>query len=108
MKCILQVHFYQDQFFFGQMEIREGNVEVKKQIGQLLCQKYEIESDHWQGAIVDTQSNQLLIKEDIVPSITYLTGDQRVLEEIKTTLLDKVKEKRLSFNHKLDWLIDIV
>lgn len=108
VKCILQVHFYQDQFFFGQMEIREGNLEIKKQISQLLCQKYEIESEHWQGAIVDHEGNQLLIKEDIIPSISYLTSNQQILGNIKQTLLNKVKEKNLSFNQKFEWLLDIV
>lgn len=108
VKCILQVHFYQDQFFYGQMEIREGNLEVKKQISQLLCQKYDIESEHWQGAIVDQEENQLLIKEDIIPSISYLTGDQQILGEIKKALLKKAQEKNVSFNQKFEWLLDLI
>ncbi len=108
IKCILQVHFYQDQFFFGQMEIREGNTAVKNEIARLLCQKYEIESEVWHGTIIDSSQNQLIIKEDIVPSIAYITGDQFVLDSIKKSLLKKLKERNVSFNQKLEWLIDVV
>ena len=108
VKCILQIHFFQDAFFFGQMEIREGNTEVKKEISKLLCQKYEIESDVWHGAIVDSMANQLLIKEDIVPSISYITGETEILLKIKHALLQKVKQKNINFNQKLEWLLDVV
>ena len=108
IRCILQIHFYQDQFFFGQMEIREGNTALKNDINKLLCEKYGIETGVWHGTIADKDNNQLIIKEDTVPNITYVTGDQVLLQDIRQSLIKKLKTKDVTFNQRLEWLIDAI
>ena len=68
------------------MEIREGNLKIKKEIRNLIYRKYEIESLTSFGAIIDSNNNQLLLKEDIVQNITYITGNKQILSEIKKRL----------------------
>ena len=108
VKYILQIHFYKDCFFYAQMEIREGNLKIKKEIRNLIYRKYEIESLTSFGAIIDSNNNQLLLKEDIVQNITYITGNKQILSEIKKDFMNREESKNSSLNQKLQWLIDVM
>ncbi|MFY0591046.1 hypothetical protein [Roseivirga sp.] len=108
VKCILQIHFYQDQFFFGKMEIRSSNPQAKRDIGALVCQKYGISEKDWIGSIADEQGNNIEIKQNIVPSVTYLTGNKELIKSIKQELAPVKKPKRYSRLEQTELLLDMV
>lgn len=86
VKCILQIHFFQDQFFYGKMELRGSNPTAKRDIGLLVCQKYGITEENWTGSILDPSGNLILIKENIVPNICYITGNKQIVQALRNEL----------------------
>ncbi|OEJ99857.1 hypothetical protein [Roseivirga misakiensis] len=108
VKCILQMHYYQDQFFFGKMEIRSSNPQTKRDISALVCQKYGISENDWTGAIIDQNSNKVHIKQNMVPSVIYVTGNQFLLNRIKLELVPVQSTKRYSRLEQSELLLDMV
>lgn len=108
VKCILQMHFYKDEFFFGKMEIRSSNPTVKRDIGELVCQKYGITEKDWTGSIFDNDGNKVLIKQNMIPNVCYITGDKTLIAALKMelNLIEQPKKYRRSGQTEL--LLDMV
>lgn len=107
-KCILQMHYYRDQFFFGKMEIKGNNPITKRDIGQLICQKYGISQQDWTGSIIDSNQNKILIKENIVPNVCYITGDKVLMNEIRAELKSILTAKKYRQIGQSELLLDMV
>lgn len=85
VKCILQFHFYKDQFFYGHMELRHNKCGFKEEVEELIKTKYGIDEIR-NGSIIDQAGNQIFFKNDITPSLSYLTGDSLIKASIKNEL----------------------
>lgn len=107
-RCILQMHYYKDQFFFGKMEIKGNNPVAKRDIGQLVCQKYGISQQDWTGSIIDSNQNKILIKENIVPNVCYISGDKDLLNEIRVELTSILNAKKYRQVGQSELLLDMV
>ena len=108
VKCILQLHFYQDSFFFGKMEIRSSNPQIKRDIAELVCQKYGVSEKNWIGSIFDENGHKINIKQNIIPSVSYVTGDQEIIVAIKTELAAVKTQKRYGRLAQAELLLDMV
>ncbi len=108
VKCVLQMHFYKDQFFFGRMEIRGGNSSIKKDIGQLVCKKYGISQEGWTGSIVDIEKNIVTINDNFIPSMSYITGNKKLLDEIRRELTRSEKLKEYKQSGQTELLLDMI
>lgn len=108
VKCILQMHFYKDQFFFGKMEIRNSNPSVKRDIGELVCQKYGVNEKDWTGSIFDDDGNKVLIKQNIIPNVCYITGDKTLTAALKMELNLIEQPKKYRRREQTELLLDMV
>ncbi len=107
-RCVLQMHYYKDRFFFGKMEIKGNNPVAKRDIGQLVCQKYGIAQQDWTGSIIDSEQNKILIKENIVPNVCYISGDKALLNEIRLELKSILNAKKYRQIGQSELLLDMV
>lgn len=108
VKCILQLHFLQDQFFLGLIEIRSLNEEFKKEVSDLIRKKYGIDNTNWVGKIVDDTQNKIELKDDIVPYIVYQSGSREVRETIQLhlTKLDLLRQKH--YDKRSDLILEMI
>ncbi len=107
-RCILQMHYYKDQFFFGKMEIKGNDPVAKRAIGQLVCQKYNIAQQDWTGSIIDSNHNKILIKENMVANVCYITGDKVLMNEIRSELKSILLSKKYRQIGQSELLLDLV
>lgn len=107
VNCILQMHFFTDQFFFGQIEIRDISEKRKREIAQLLCKKYSVDDENWTGEIVDKSGNTISIRHNMIPSVSYLTGDQQLMRNIKVEVQAE-RKKKYKTAQEPQWLLDMV
>ncbi len=107
-RCILQMHYYKDQFFYGKMEIKGNDPVAKRVIGQLVCQKYNISEQDWTGSIIDSNQNKILIKENIVPNVCYITGDKVLMNEIRAELKSILIAKKYRHIGQPELLLDMI
>ncbi|MBO3698135.1 hypothetical protein [Roseivirga sp. E12] len=107
-RCVLQMHFHKDRFFFGKMEIKGNNPVAKRDIGQLVCQKYGIAEQDWTGSIIDASNNKILIKENIIPNVCYISGDKALLNEIRVELNSILNAKKYRQVGQSELLLDMV
>lgn len=108
VKCILQLHFVQDQFFLGLIEIRSTEKEVKREVTQLIKQKYGIDQEQWTGAIYDGDKHQIELKNDIVPYIVYKSGDADLKESIRFQLAQNHAKKQKYYDKRSDLLLEMI
>lgn len=108
VKCILQMHYYKDQFFFGKMEISSSSVDIKKDLGQLVCQKYGITSENWTGSIIDSSNNIVLIKDNFIPNMSYISGDKDLFEQIRIELASVEKVNKYRRSGQTELLLDMI
>ena len=102
------MHYYKDQFFYGKMEIKDNDPVAKRVIGQLVCQKYNISEQDWTGSIIDRNQNKILIKENIVPNVCYITGDKVLINEIRTELKSILIAKKYRHIRQPELLLDMI
>jgi hypothetical protein len=101
-RCILQMHYY------SKMEIKGNDPVAKRVIGQLVCQKYNISQQDWTGSIIDSNHNKILIKENMVPNVCYITGDKVLMNEIRAELKPLLIAEKYRQIGQSELLLDIV
>ncbi|MGW8124148.1 hypothetical protein ACV07N_15925 [Roseivirga echinicomitans] len=103
VNCILQLHFLNDEFFLGVLEVKNSNVEIHKEITELVRKKYNIRQEDWVGTLIDSENNTLNIKEGMIQRMTYYTGNPLIRAEIKSQVekIHVLKEKHGHLNHEL-------
>ena len=105
VKCIIQFHFYNDQFFYGHMELRHDKCGFKEEVEELIKAKYGIDEIR-NGSIIDQSGNQIFFKNDITPSLSYLTGDSTIKacirKELNEIKLISDRKSSVQVSHILD------
>ena len=108
VKCILQLHFLQDKFFLGLIEIRRASEEFKREVTDLIRKKYSIDNDNWVGKIVDDRMHKIELKDDIVPYIVYQSGHVAVKESIKVEMDDMIDSKQKFYDKRSDLILEMI
>ena len=108
VKCILQLHFVHDQFFLGLIEIRSTEKAVKREVAQLVKQKYGIEQAQWTGVINDQHQHQIELKNDIIPYIVYKSGNQDVKDIIRFQMAQINDKKQKYYDKRSDLLLEMI
>lgn len=108
VKCILQLHFLNDQFFLGLIEIRSSDEQVKNEVTSLISRKYGMEDGRWNGSIKDASDNRIELKDDIVPYIVYLSGDEQIRESIQLQMAQQSKKKLKYYEKRSDLLLEMI
>lgn len=84
IKCILQMHLYNDKMFFAQIQLRDANTEIRSVFLQLFELKYKIESLEWNQSIKDHKGARIMLKDDIVPKANFFSSDSSIWSEINS------------------------
>jgi hypothetical protein len=108
VKCILQLHFLQDRFFLGLIEMRSSSEEFKSEVTDLIRQKYGVENKNWVGKIVDESNHKVELKDDIVPYIVYESGDSEVREWIRQEIAESNLSKQRYYDKRSDLILDMI
>ena len=82
IKCILQMHLYNDELFFAQIQLRDANTELRDIFLSLFKLKYGIESLCWNETIQDESGSRIALKDDIVPKASFFTHDRSIWKKI--------------------------
>lgn len=108
VKCILQFHFLDDQFFLGVIEVKNNQEHVQKEISNLVREKYAISNTDWVGTIKDNSDNTIDIQEGMIQRMTYLSGDSVLRSEIRAQVnrIIEIKEKHGQLN--LDMILKLI
>ncbi len=107
VKCILQFHFYNDQFFYGHMELRHNKCGFKEEIEELIKNKYGIDQIR-NGAIIDQSGNKIYFKNDIIPSLSYITGDKHIKESIRKELNKRESISNRKSSMQMAQILDLI
>lgn len=108
VKCILQLHFLQDQFFLGLIEIRNATQEMKQEVMRLIKRKYNVDDDQWRGSICDADNHQIELKDDIVPYIVYKSGHEKINESIAVQLASITKVRQRYYEKRSDLFLEMI
>lgn len=108
VKCILQLHFFQDQFFLGVIELRSDRKDFKNRVTDILRKKYSIPKNTWTGTLSDPYENTIEMKANMVPHIVYRFGDKRLNQQLRLQLADNTALLRKQADRELDFLLDVV
>jgi len=82
IKCILQMHLYEDQLFFAQIQLRDASAELRSVFLGLFRLKYGIEGLSWNETIQDESGSRVALMDDIVPKASFFTHDRAVWKKI--------------------------
>ncbi|WP_422009221.1 hypothetical protein [Roseivirga pacifica] len=104
VKCVLQLHFFNDQFFFGQLSLKHNTGYFSGELINIVREKYGLPEAKYFELITDEHDNKIEFIEGMAPCIRYTTGDQKLLAEIRTALHSaqtKQRSRRLKQNEML-------
>lgn len=108
VKCILQLHFLQDKFFLGLIEIRRASEEFKKEVSDLIRKKYSIDNDSWVGKITDDDMHKIELKDDIVPYIVYQSGNMDIKESIQFQMDEMIDSRQKYYDKRSDLILEMI
>jgi hypothetical protein len=108
VKCILQLHFYEKQFFLGVIEMTNSFINQENGISKLVRDKYGITDSNWEGLIQDIDKNTIELNTGLVQRIIYTSGNPEVRSRIKTQIdtLEAKKRKYTLVRNKL--ILDMI
>ncbi len=108
VNCIIQLHFHNDSFFLGVMEMRTGDKTLKDRLFDLIKQKYKIDDSIIDNHILDELGNSIRVREDVIPYVVYTTGDQKLKQELLDTAKRPLEEmSRAKFDNQA-LLLDMI
>ena len=90
-KCILQMHLYDDQLFFAQMQLSDIQGQAKEEFLKIIRLKYKIEELAWGQALEDNKGTKITLIDDIVPKISYFSQDVALWKKISQELNQKAQ-----------------
>ncbi|WP_420387607.1 hypothetical protein [Roseivirga sp.] len=96
IKCILQMHLYNNQMFFAQIQLRDANTEIRGVFLELFKLKYKIESLGWNQIIKDHRGARIMLKDDIVPKASFFSSDSRIWNDINSEFKEKALNSEYS------------
>ena len=102
IKCILQMHLYNGQMFFAQIQLRDLNDRLKDQFVELFKMKYGLTDLKWNETIEDQNHCKIALKDDVVPKASFFSGDQEIWESITKELDEKTYRENHSHFHLRD------
>ena len=82
IKCILQMHLYENELFFAQIQVRDANPELRDIFLNLFKLKYKVDDLGWNETIKDNSGSRIALKDDIVPKASFFTHDINVWKKI--------------------------
>lgn len=93
--CIIQLHLFNNQLFFGNIELRNNQPGFGEDIEKLIKDKYGVDC-LINDSIVDQNGNQIHFKNGMIPNIGYLSGDKTM----RTKLLKAINKLESKQNKK--------
>lgn len=93
IKCTLQMHLYQDQLFYAQIQLRNSHALVKKTFLDLIRLKYNVSDIDWDQSIEDVAGGKIALKNDIIPKASYFSPDKALWKKIGQELSEKATEE---------------
>ncbi|GEM_PF-797503 len=108
VKCILQLHFFQDQFFLGVIELRSDRKDFKSRVTDVLMQKYDVPKNIWTGRLSDPQQNTIEMRANMVPYIVYRFGDRLLNQRLQFQFANNTHQLRKEADKELDFLFNVV
>lgn len=82
IRCILQMHLYEDELFFAQIQLRDANPELRDVFLSLFKLKYQVDDLGWNETIQDSSGSRIALRDDIVPKASFFTHDNKVWKKI--------------------------
>lgn len=93
VKCVLQLHFIDDEFFLGIIETRSTGQAVQREIASLIRQKYKVSDSQWTGKIIDASNHSIEMTDGMIQRIIYLSGFTEHKQKIQAQI-EKIKKIR--------------
>jgi len=99
IKLSTQLHFFQDSLFLAKTEFsgRSSNEVLKEKIFNLTLKKYvETEKHLFEETLrLEDYKNNILLMDmkNVCPSITYLSGDKKIIGNVITLISEKRTER---------------
>lgn len=75
IKCLLQMHLYEDRMFFAQIQLRDASSRIREEFLKLFQMKYGVGSLQWRETVEDQLGNKIALKDDVVPKALFFSGD---------------------------------
>jgi len=108
VNCILQLHFIDDTFFLGAIEMRTGNKELREGLFDLIKQKYEIKEAVVNNFVQDSSGSQIHVREDVIPYVIYTTGNSEIKEILLSSAKQPVEKMNRNQVYKGSLLLDVI
>lgn len=108
MKCILQLHLYNDKLFFCQIQLRNADNNIREGFLNLFRTKYQAPSLNWNETIEDEVGSKIALKDDVVPKVNFFSNDKELWKEIKHELNEQASKTQNEIYNKheiaLKWI----
>lgn len=108
VKCVLQLHFFNDQFFFGQLSLKHNTGYISDDLVKIVREKYGLPDNKDFELIEDDKQNQIEFLEGMAPCIRYTSGDEPLLAEIRTALYSAHRKHKIKQVRQEEMLLDLV
>ena len=86
LRCTLQMHLFEDQLFFAQIQISDNDKDKKSVFLDLFRLKYKLSNLNWDQTIEDAAGSRIALKDDVVPKASFFTYDQSLWKKISAEL----------------------
>lgn len=104
IRCVLEIHLYQNAVFCLQLLMKGGSSKEKNLFLNSLARLYQQESIEWGNTFLGQKGNILNCENDVMPRITYLTGNQQCLDKILVKMQpEEIKSQEGYSIRQLDW-----
>lgn len=105
--CIIQLQLFNDQFFFGNIELRHNTHGFGEKIEKLIQEKYGI--DHLiKDTITDQNGHQIRFSNGLIPNISYLSGDKDLRTEILKAIETVESIPNKNTIHQASKILDLI
>lgn len=104
IRCVLEIHFYQNAVFCLHLLMKGGTSDERNAFLASLARLYQQKNIQWGDLFLGQNKNVLRCENDVMPRITYLSGDPNCLDSILAETQPKEQVSRDDYSiRKLDW-----
>jgi hypothetical protein len=86
IKSIIQMHFYEDELFFAQIQLRSHNNQLKDIFLNLFKIKHALHNLDWNQTVKDESGNTIILKDDVTPKVSFVSYNQALWSNINHEL----------------------
>ena len=110
-KTILQIHLFNDVFFYGSYTFTNyrNKEKEKENIYEALRKKYLNDSkdtDFTSIGIRDNKNNRIIVSDNTYVTVQYLAGNTGVIEAINQSIINKNNERILAHENRIKAFLD--